>query len=122
VSIAVMETCVSVSGVATANGLFLADGQNQGPVQRERGNGCSPGCRARHDSFAVPGEMIRPGLRSGVEQWRLFTRLRIDRGQLGPLSERARNAGESEIISVGRSVGRARYDVIDVERGLLADL
>jgi hypothetical protein len=67
------EKCGSVRWVATADGLFFANGQNEGPIEHERGHGCSTGCCPRYDSCTIPGEMICPSLRSWVEERHLLT-------------------------------------------------
>ena len=115
-------TAGSLWRMPAAGGFFLADGEDQRAVHRQRGDGGSTGWRERHDALGVPPEVFPPGVRPRVEQRHLFAGVGIDGRLLRPLPQRTRNAGEGEVVERGGAAGGARHDVIDVKRRLLTSL
>jgi hypothetical protein len=108
--------------MATAGGFLLSDGEDQRAVHCERCYRDAAGRRQRRDALAFLAEVLRPGLRSRVEQGELLAGVRIGGRLLCPLPQRTRNASQRQVVERGRSPGRARDDVIDVKRRFLSVL
>jgi hypothetical protein len=106
-------------GMAAADGFFLADGKDQRAVHCQSGYRGAADRSQRHDALAFPAEVLRPGLRSRVEQRKLLAGFRIAGGLLRPFPQRTRNARQRQVVYGGGPASRSWNDVIDVKRRFL---
>jgi hypothetical protein len=101
---------------------FRTNRQYGGAVHLEGSDGGSAcGCQP-DDTNALPAKMLGPSLTPRVENRRIPACLRILRHFSRRLVERARNAGQSEVVFLRLSARHHRGHVIDVKRGSLSDL
>lgn len=68
-------------------------------------------------SIIAPVKVIRPRLRSGIEQRHFNIGKRIDAVGFGPLIAVAPGAGQPQVALIGGAALRQRYDVLDVHLG-----
>src|SRR4051794_29703829 len=105
-----------------ADGLLLADGEDDGAVQRQ-GRDCGPARRSQgHDPFAVPAEVLSPDLRPRVEKRDLLARVWISRRLVRPFPQRTRDTRQRQVVGRGWPTGGARNNVVDVKRRFLPKL
>jgi uncharacterized protein affecting Mg2+/Co2+ transport len=97
-------------------------GEDERAVQRQSRHRRPAYGRQGYHPRAVPAEVLRPCLRSGVEQRHLLTGVRIGSGLFRPLPERTRHAGPGEVLGHRRAAPSARDHVVDMERSFLTEL
>lgn len=102
--------------------LLLADGDDQGPVHRQCLNGRAAGCGAAQQARALPTEVVVPQVAPRVEEGDAITTGRVDGSLPRGLTQRARNAGEGEIVGGVRPASVHRHDMVDVKGRFLAEL
>ncbi len=101
---------------------FAADLKDDRPVHPQRDDR-GPARGGRSDELhIIPAKMVGPALPAGMEQRRRSTGLGIGCRALGLLEQRARNAGQGEILKNRQASGGPGFDVIDMKSRFLRDL
>jgi hypothetical protein len=83
--------------VATPCNFLLSDGEDHRAVHRQFGYRSPTGRGERYEPFALPSEVLRPGLRSRVEQRNVLPGFGIGGSLFCPLPQRTRDARQGEV-------------------------
>ena len=108
--------------MTSAQRLFPPDGDDCRTIHGQGRNRRAARRCQTDDSFALPMEMLAPILRSWTKQRRFLAGLRIDGRLPREFAKRARDTGQCEILEDCWAIRDSRYDMVDMERGFLADL
>ena len=108
--------------MATSGGFLLTDGDDERAVHCESSHrGPTRRCKAKNAN-AIPLEMSSPTFSAWVKQWHLFASLGIQCLPARAFAQRARDAGEGEVVQCRGAPGGHGNDVVHVEEGFLSRL
>lgn len=96
--------------------------ENTRAIHLQRFDACSSDGRFANDLSPVPLEMVSPAILPRVEKGNARSRFRICGGLSRPLGQRTGDARQRKVFQHGRTTGRLRHDVINVETGFLGKL
>lgn len=106
----------------SAQSLFQSCGENVWAIHLQCFN-CRPRYWRKSDKrHSVPAEVFSPVVPSRVEQRSFQTGRRIDGSLPCALAQGTSDTRQSQILQSGRTAGRARNNVVDVEGGFLGKL
>lgn len=84
--------------MAAAECFFLADGKDQGTIDRQYRGRCTAGGSEWNNSDGLPTKVVGPRLRAWIEEYDLFAGFGICRELSCPLSQRTGDACECQIL------------------------